>query len=495
MTSNAMDDSLPTRILHAEKACRPVSASAPRLRHVAGNRYAQFCLFLIYYFTLEDFIIKFLPGGIAYFLRYLPEVLLYAGAFFLRNKDRKITQFPLFWPLCVCLASMLVSALLHGASMRMALLDFYSNFRFVTFAYILWNANLSARQLIRFIDDFFVLVILEAMIGALELTGTSAMNFFRPVLGWSNGVAYVSTEQAESSGGWIFGSFSNYNHFGLFMVMSFLLAINMFVMRRANRYLWIAMTSFAAVVFSYSRHSLLILAITVVVSACVHRRKIAQAFRGRNLVLPVAALMMVFVLGGSMLEPVKKRIASVTDSSVLAGEQSENVRLYMILLLTPKFMETFPFFGQGPIDQAEKVSLGESDVSLGPSFKAAPEMPGWATFYAGDVVWLMILGLYGCCGLAAMAFVFCKIFLAARILANLPQNKNPEGVQICANVTMILIGVVVSAGFFSQEIIARDTIPIFWALSGFLLSYAFQYKQYASSSAALCEHTSRRAQA
>lgn len=465
---------LQNKYLGAEEIDKVKCASKSCADSARSDRAVNLCLCLIYYFTMCDFLIKFMPPQIAEFLRYLPEMILYGGVIFLRDKKRNITQFPLLLPLCVSLVSMAISTLLNAASQRMMLLDFYTDFRFVSFAFVLWNASPTCNQMFGFIDKLLGLTIIQVAIGAIELTGDGAMHVFRPVLGWDNGVAYILSDKSENAGGWIYGTFSNYNHFGMFMVMSSLLAFYMYLVRHANRYLWIAFASSVSVIFSYSRHSLLALATSSVFLACGYRRELYKALGKRNILNLAAGIIIVSLLCGPLMSPLQKRILSVTDASVLDGDHSENIRLFMITALVPMFMNSYPLFGQGPFDPSEKTSLGESDTALGPTFKGAADVPGWATFYAGDVVWLMTLALYGCCGLVSTVSVYlCIIIASIRLSWNVSKEEHGE-LKLFSHVIAVLVGVVLLSGFFSQEIIARDTIPTFWALCGFLLAIASQ---------------------
>ena len=79
----------------------------------------------------------------------------------------------------------------------------------------------------------------------------------------------------------------------------------------------------------------------------------------------------------------------------------------------------------------------------------------------------MILGLYGCAGLIAFGYVFWTIVAAARKVIR--ENANPESVAF-AQACLVLSVAVVLSGFFSEEVIARDTIPIFWTFAGMILS-------------------------
>ena len=97
----------------------------------SGN--VQWCLFLIYYFSVCDVFLKYVPITVAFALRYLPEAVLYGLVFILLWKRLTIRAYPLFWPLVVCLATMACSGIVNLAAFAGVLSDFRSFFRFSAF--------------------------------------------------------------------------------------------------------------------------------------------------------------------------------------------------------------------------------------------------------------------------------------------------------------------------------------------------------------------------
>jgi hypothetical protein len=428
----------------------------------------NYCLILIYYFTLCDCVLKYLPTGIAVALRYLPEAFLYVLVVLLFMKRRQIFSFPLFWPLCACAVTMTISGVLNSSSIVDVASDFHSFFRFSAFTYILWRTTITPSRIDQFVNGYLRLTIVELLIGGLELVGGNRVrNLFMPAAGWSNGAPAVSASYSVDPGSWLSGSLSDYNQYGMFMALSCVLALAMYGAKHKAKYVWLASASALAVVLSLSRHSLLLLAVGVSMLFYFHRQTVFTVSNVRRLAVFLVCALAVVGLSRSTTSALRDRVASVMSPDLIGGDPDANIRLYMTVVLTPRFLSAYPFFGQGPFAASDAIPVGTEDRSLGPPLKAAPELPGWVTFFIGDVVWVMILGLYGCCGLAAFGFVFWAIAAAANRIRKEGQNPDRGALAEACLVAVILIA---ASGFFSLEMIARDTVPVFWAMAGIILS-------------------------
>lgn len=430
----------------------------------------RFCLCLIYYFTLCDFILKFLPLKIAIVLRYLPEAALYIFALLVLIRRRGRASFPLGWPLFACALTMGISVLLNSSSIIAGAEDYRLYFRFAAFSYIGWKTAVTPARVRQFINGFLGLTIIELVIAGMELVGgAETQHLFAPVLGLITGAAGQAGNEVYGQVGWIFGTLADYNHFGFFMTISFIVSLALYFVQRARRYLWLAAACALAVMFSFSRHSLLMLIVGFSCFLLLRRRKaglgkLIWASCG-TIILTVSLL----GLGMRLDSGFKQRVETTVSAEVLATDSVQNVRFYLAAVLTPRFLSDSPFFGQGPIDPADAVQFGDADTAHGPTLKGAPDVPGILTYYLADVVWVMILGLYGCAGLAAFGYVLWTIGASASKI--LKENRSPEGTAL-AQACLATIAIFVISGFFSEEMIARDSIPVFWLLAGMVLSFA-----------------------
>lgn len=455
---------IPTVRAHSEKR---ISASNGAEKPSTNIR---LCLFLIYYFTLCDTILKFLPTQAGIVLRYLPEAVLYALVLVLLMKKRRIVSFPLFWPLCACALTMTISGILNSCSILWVIGDFRSYYRFTAFTYIAWRTTVNSQRIEQFIKGFLGLTIVEMVVGGIEIIGgNSARAFFSPALGWNSGTPLATDRTLTDAGTWIFGTLSDYNQFGLFMTLSCILALTLYFMKGSGKHLWMAIACALAVVLSFSRHSLLLLALAVSCLFFLQRKKIptASLVRGFFAVLVIGFALIGF--GKVFFAAYGGRLATAFSTDTLEGDPNANIRLYMTVELVPRFLTTYPFFGQGPLAPSDRIPVGETDRSLGPSLKAAPNLPGEVTFFFEDIVWVVVLGLYGCIGLAAFWYVLWFIAAAANRI-----RKKELGTEesLLAQACLASVFVFMVSGFFSLEMISRDCIPVFWVLVGMVFSLA-----------------------
>jgi hypothetical protein len=460
------------RFLNWLARAHPPKRTAVPAEEAKSSASLTFCLFLIYYFSLCDFLLKFLPLDLAIVLRYLPEAALYVFVLTLLLKQWRMLSFPLFWPLCACAISMAISVVLNSSSIFAFLQDYRLFFRFSAFAYIGWRTAVTPQSIVRFLRGFLGLTIIELIVGGLELIGGEAtQDFFSPVLGLISGAPAGAANQIFGENGFIFGTLSDYNQFGNFMTTSCVLSLALYFIKGSRRYLWLTSFCVLAVLLSFSRHSLLLLVfalgcIFLLRSKRIRLGTLIQVFIG-ILVLLVALV----TIGGHFDPAFEDRVATIVTPEVLEGDPAANMRLYITLILPPRFLKSYPFFGQGPIAPSDVVQFGETDTGMGPPLKAAPELPGFVTYYLGDVVWVMILGLYGCCGLTAFGYVLWSIAAAANKVRK--QSLSAEATAL-AQACLATIVVFVLSGFFSEEMVARDCIPVFWVLAGLVFSLAMK---------------------
>lgn len=428
-----------------------------------------FCLVLIYYFSLCDFVLKFVPVPVAIPFRYLPEFVLYAVAISIWVKQRRQRTFPLLWPLCFCAVTMTASALLNSVSVFAALTDFRLFFRFAAFAYIGWKTTVKSQYIVGFMKGFMGLTFIQLAVGVLELLGGEPVQrFFRPVFGLLQGDAAVAPSQVFGEQGWIFGTLSNYNDFGLFMVMSCVIALAVFTLTRARIYLGAAIACGVAIVLSFSRHSLMALAASTLCFYVLQSKANALKRLMQGLVIGALVVVAVIEVARIAYPALEDRLATLVDPTVMTTDSVANVRFFIMAVLPPRFLRSYPLFGQGPLPNMS-VTGDERDVLLAPPLKAAPELPGYFALFLGDVVWVMILGLYGCLGIAAVCYVFWKIAKSANRIRS--EDSSSEK-RIMAQVWLSILVAYVVSGFYSQEIFSRDCIPVFWVLAGMTLSVA-----------------------
>ncbi len=425
------------------------------------------CLFLIFYFSVCDTALKFFPVSLAVPLRYLPETLLYLRALTSLWKGKRIWRLPLFRPLAVCVALMAVSTMRNGSAPTEMAENAYTTFRLIAFAVLAWRSEPTASQIVRFVQIFLRLTVIEILIGCCELFGGgAAKTFFAPNLDWSGSAQVLPLELHENDPSYLLGTLSNYNHFGTFMCMGMFLAMGLYGLSGNKRHRLLAWAAGIMVLFSLSRHALLTMVLGFLVFMMLHGKRRVVLSYAWKIALLLAVGAMAVASNRTMRDSLETRMQSMESAQVIDGDPRENVRLFMLVYLTPRFLVTDPVLGQGPLESPQGKSL---DPSSGPQIKAAPQLPGWVTHYINDVVWLAFFGAYGLAGLVAYGAVLWVVGLASNRLRK--ARICPE-YTVLGQMMLVFLAIFVVSGFFSQEIIARDTIPIFWCLAGMALSIA-----------------------
>lgn len=451
----------------------PVTAALTRAKAGQLPGELRFCLFLVWYFTLGGTILKLLPPDAARLLRYLPELLLYITAFRALFKARGFWRIPVFWPLLICALTMAFSALRNASPPLAMAQNYYQAFRFLAFAVILWRSQFEPGHIPRVIDNFLKLAVIELFVGLCELVGGGdAKAFFVPNMD-AGGTGQMSSMEIfmlhGNEPGYLAGTLPNYNGYGMFMCVAMLFAMAMHGIYKKAGYQVMAWAMGVAVVLSFSRHSLISMAVILVMFLLFHRKRGALLLYFKRLVVLAALGGVLFASSQDLRDSLSKRLETITSGQVLMNES--NARLMMIVLLTPRFLATYPFFGQGPFEYPLGAG-GQDVVDLGPTIKAAPNLPGTFTHYLHDVVWLEFVGAYGLIGLLARMLVYGAVILAAMRLRK--ARIRPE-YTLVAETCIIIMTVFIIAGLFSQEIEARENAAIFWCLVGMMFSITARY--------------------
>jgi hypothetical protein len=425
-------------------------------------------LYLIFYFSLCDSVLKTVPYELAVVLRYLPETILYLYAFRRLLRRGQVREMPLFWPICACAVVMSLSGAWNGSPPILVAQGIYTSFRLIAFACILWCAEVTPERVRYFINGVLCLSLVELAVGLLELLmGGDAKTFFAPSLDWSGGSTKPPLELHENDPGYIAGTLSNYNHYGMFMSLCTVLALAMYGWKRSPRYLLIACGTALAVVFSFSRHSLILLVIGVSMMLFFQRRRCALLRYFKRFTLLAVGACLILAFSKDLRGSFEERLTTLTEAATVNGDPRDNMRLFMTVMLTPRFLSDYPLLGQGPFEWPAGTSGGQPDFNSGPVVKAAPQLPGWVTHYLNDVVWVAFLGSYGCLGLLAFGSLFWKIGAAAY---RLRKSRHRPDCSILGQACLTMMVLFIVSGLFSQEIIARDTIPTFWCIVGMVFS-------------------------
>jgi hypothetical protein len=281
----------------------------------------RFCLYLIYYMAVCDTALKYVPSDVGMVLRYLPEVALYLFAFRQLLRGGRIRELPIFWPLLLFALSMSISVVLNGSPSLLAAANYYTSVRLTALACIMWRADVTPRRVVQFIDGVLRLTLFELLVGFCELIrGGPAKVFFAPNLDWSGTATTLPLELHDTDAGYLLGTLSNYNHYGMFMCMSALLAMAMYAVRRSRRDLLLACASAVAVLLSFSRHSLIALAVGVTLFLFYRRKRGSLLLCLKWGLLLAAAVCIIVGISKDLRESLQERIATIGQAQVANGD-------------------------------------------------------------------------------------------------------------------------------------------------------------------------------
>ena len=239
---------------------------------------------LLLYMPFENQALTYAPGGWTPFVRYAPEALIDLAVILVvfGNLERVWTGLGrLRWPLVLLLSSWVASAIWSGIEATTAFVGFRSELRFLPLLLVAVLARDPARDA-RLYGRAIVIVgtVEAAIIAAQALAGAPARDAFAP--DWTieiNGVAFADAgfDEPETN----FGTFSNYNAAGTFLVFAWIIMAaagsrRLGLPARLGFFMGCAMA--LAVGLSGSRESGLALAVAALIIAHVRfRRWVAPA--------------------------------------------------------------------------------------------------------------------------------------------------------------------------------------------------------------------------
>ena len=234
----------------------------------------------------------------------------------------------------------------------------------------------------------------------------------------------------------------------------------MYSIEGSRRHLWLASAFVIAVVLSFSRHSLLLLAITLGIFFLFQIRKIWTSSRSRRAAVVFACVCALVAVGGSfssgpeqerdVFSPQRWWYDPVANMTLMALDAS-SLAFCCIAAVARSFR--YRTNEERYIENNQRQAVWISPVGSRSTLPMS-----WAVTLASfkDALGYCSYGI-GMIGAAAN-----------KVRKN---ASNPHELAL-AHACIIAVAVFVASGFFSEEMIARDCIPVFWLLAGLTLSSA-----------------------
>ena len=434
----------------------------------------HFVAAVLVYLPFENQALTYAPQGWAPFIRYAPEVLIDLALILVlvTNPNRVFTRLgKVRWPLAFLLAAWVASVVWSGVALSTASIGFRSELRFLP---LLLLAALSTRPSEdgRLYGRAVVIVAgIEAAIIALQaFTGAPARDAFAP--DWSieiNGVAFADAGFTKPETN--FGTFSNYNTAGIFLVFAWTLLAAAGSRRLglpARAGLLLGSGIAGGILLSGSRESGLALAVAAVVIVHVRFRRWVPTL----VVLSTVALL----IGGPLFmaqhygvpdgevngRSITERWAYVMSPEAWSTNYHNNFRLFLLQENTKLVAETSPAFGFGIGSVSDKRTTLDG---TNPLYRTWAGRRALQFSYLYDGQWGLLIMEVGFVGLFALAVVL--VALARMALKLLRTHWLALALLAQLAVTLVL-------GFFATVLQLRLPTAILWLTAGLCLALMYQ---------------------
>lgn len=432
-------------------------------------------LFGVVYLPLEEFLLKWVPGGSLGYavLRLAFEGLLYtavaalAAARLVRGLRLRAT--PIDVPLFAFLALALGSLFLSDGSRLAGLLNLRVLVRYVAVFYLAAWLEPGAAERRRILVLVLVSAALQGALGLLQHFQGGASAFWLPRADPIEVAGIEHTFAALDGGlelGAVVGTTDHSVGFALFLLVAGTLA-GALLLTDALRARWllgglIALFS-AGIVFSYVRSCLFALGLTLLCLAWLERRgaPLRRLVPAALVLLPlVTALGLVAGggAGGGFVREKETRVSPLASvQSLFTSEYlqpAEGSRLWVLRDVGGEIARSAGWLGFGPdLENAKRQLLESGGASL-------HRLIAYRAFE--DVYWVALLAYYGFLGLALVL-----VLLARLVPAALRVRREGDALERASAGTLLaLLCVIVPLTFLSPTFDLRTFAFYFWLLAG-----------------------------
>jgi hypothetical protein len=441
-----------------------------------GSAALALLCFSVVYLPLEEFLLKWAPGGsIGYaVLRLAFELLLFLalGSLLAGRVVRglRLRATPLDGPLLLFTGLATASLFLSDGSVLQGLINLRVLLRYVAVFYLVVYLELAPAERRLVLVLLLCSAAVQAGLGLVQASQGGASDFWLPRSDLT-AVAGVTHEFAALGGGLeqgaVLGTTDHSVAFALFLLVAGTLAAALLLagaVRGWTRACLAGLIGLAlgGIVFSYVRSCLFALGLTLLVLAWRERRSPSV----RRL-LPPLVLLAPVVLGLVLLMPrgdvafVREKETHVSPLESVGAlftseymQASEGSRLWVLRDVGAEIARSAGWLGFGPDEEHVKECLLRS---------------GGATLYRlvayrafEDVYWVALLAYYGFLGLAVFLVVLARLVPAAR------QAREAEDPweRAAGNTLFALLVVVVPLSFLTPTFDFRTFAFPFWMLAG-----------------------------
>lgn len=436
-------------------------------------------LFLAVWMPFEPFLLKFVPDELYLYARYFSEGLIYILAFTVlirllaRGKHGK--QTPIDFPFVLFFAVLVISAIVNAVPASIAILGARQILRFVILFFVVIYLYPSQDFVRRLITVMLVVVAFQSLLGVAQAASGGALDaflipserkFFESVQ-LTSGIS-----QFWDPGSRIFGTLGRYDQLGTFLSFFLLLALGLLYERglgveRRQSLMAVFALGLAALLLTYSRASwfgLLIGVLFIGIWLMRDRRVFIGLLLFLGLVLgylTYSGIVVPKLIDDRGAQTVAERFFETFSYERWRSEYFGLGRLYWIVHTPFTVVRHAPLLGVGPgsFGGGAAAALGTTRAydSLGLPFGVA------GTEGYIDNNWFSLWGETGTLGLGLYLWMYVAVFLVARRVFR--SSTDPFTRGLAAGLAGALLAVALQA-FLGTYLEVRTLALYVWLIGG-----------------------------
>lgn len=448
---------------------------------------------LAVWLPVEPFLLKFASDSVYLLARYASELAVYAVAGFtllgLYTGRYRFRSTGVEWPFMLFAGTMVCATVLHFLPVGEAVLGARQLLRFLILFFVMVWLSPPREWIKRLVWVWLGMAIFQACIGLAQVgTGGVFDAFLLPSGRHTLGEIQLTegVDQFWEPGQRVFGTMGRYDRFGTFLTFAFLVALAFFYeMPKKERWkFWaFACPVLLGIVWSYSRSAWIGLAVGVAAIAWVKRDKRVLLGGGALLVGAILAVLLSGLTKNALdvgSQTLAERFAEGFSFYRFYGEYLGFGRVFWMvqtpLTILPYSWISF-FFGWGP------GQFGGGAVAALHNTRAydATNLPFgiYGTEGYVDNNWMSILGENGVVGFGAFLWLFLALVFFAYRRARASRDSFTRPVCLASFATLLALAVHSGLATFFE---IRTLAPFVWMLAGCAFVLASPKTPYAHSS-------------
>jgi len=427
---------------------------------------------LVCFIPLEEFVLKWLPvSDQLYSLsRFGSEMLIYVtGAVVVGYKlltGRPLRRTVLDLPVLCFVIAVIASLVVNRSSVLASVANVRPFLRYVFLFYVVVNLPLTRRQIHHLLSLILAGGALQVLIGLLQLTGGPGVQaIFLPRATTLSVGDFEKSYRVLSAGrelGSLSGTLGDTVGFGFFLVLVLSVLVARYRRLRFPLLLFV-LALVANIGWSYSRAATLAGLICLALWFRLRRGWGPTIMVGLGTIIPAVTLLILLSSGSSSISALKSQQSVLVNLGSIFTKQyldaAQKQRLAALIGNVPTILVNKPMLGYGPDRDKAIDALNHSQRSF--------LLKVWSKEGFKDVYWAAVLTFYGLAGLAAMIWMFVRLYrLAWRVRRRAPGGYERQ----IADAMIILVLVTAFLLFFNQTIEFRAFGFYFWLVASLLVA-------------------------